>query len=53
MNEEPNDLDYLRDNFAAQAIPALLANEPNPWVVARRAYEIADAMLEVRDDRND
>jgi len=50
MNEEPNNLECLRDHFAGQAIPALLANEPNPWIVARRAYEIADAMLEVRGD---
>jgi len=40
----------LRDWFAGLAMQALIASEPNPWVVARRAYEAADALMEVRND---
>lgn len=43
----------LRDYLAAAAIQGLLARDdswPNPWFVARDAYKIADAMMDVREE---
>ena len=38
----------LRDYFAAQSITAISNTWADPKNVAKHAYEIADAMLEVR-----
>lgn len=44
----------LRDYFAAAALQGILAGHenanPNPWELARDAYKIADAMLQVREE---
>lgn len=49
MKMFPTELE-LRDQFAIHAMNALLARDysPNMWVTAASAYQIADAMLEVR-----
>ena len=41
----------LRDYFAAKALQGLLSCEvqANKYAFARRSYEVADAMLEVRN----
>lgn len=47
------DVDYaaeLRDQFAAAALTGLLICKPmEPHEIARRAWELADAMLQARD----
>jgi hypothetical protein len=44
----------MRDYFAAQAMAALVSREErvsfNQWELARDAYRLADAMLEVRGE---
>jgi hypothetical protein len=42
----------LRDYFAAKAISALVQGgmHPNVWELARDAYKIADAMMEIREN---
>lgn len=44
-----------RDYFAAMALQAILAGNEgrheNRWDLARDAYNVADAMLEVRDEQ--
>jgi hypothetical protein len=42
----PDDISNIRNHFAAMALPTLLehGNNPDEWV-ARRAFEIADAMM--------
>lgn len=43
----------LRDEIAISVLPALLVgHSSNIWEVSRKAYEIADAMLEVREERD-
>jgi hypothetical protein len=47
-----NDTD-LRDMFAAFALQGLLAGDdpdPNVWQLSRRAYQYADAMVQVREE---
>jgi hypothetical protein len=43
----------LRDYFAAQAVAALIQGgiHPNVWELSRDAYKIADAMMEIRNDK--
>ena len=43
--EEP-----LREQYAGQAMAALIQSNfsPNAWELARRAFEIADAMIDVK-----
>ncbi len=50
MRAEPSDGMSLRDYFAAKALPALLVGEVEmeTWWYAKRAYELADAMLKAR-----
>ena len=43
----------LRDWFAGMALQKTLEGEPNQWVAANNAYNIADAMLEIRNGTND
>lgn len=43
-------LQDVRDKFAGMAMVELMKNDPNPWSVARKAYEMADVMLEVRSE---
>ena len=47
----------LRDYFAAAIVQGLLSRDDswhNPWDIARDAYKIADAMLDIREeDKND
>jgi hypothetical protein len=44
-----------RDYFAAMALQAILSGNEgrheNRWDLARDAYNVADAMLEVRDEQ--
>jgi hypothetical protein len=43
----------LRDYFAAQALPALIAlycNTEAPREITKRSYRMADLMLEARDE---
>lgn len=39
----------LRDYFAAQAIAGIMKDSTVPKSIARRVYEIADAMLKERE----
>jgi hypothetical protein len=45
----------LRDYLAAQAIPALIQDgmHTNVWELARDAYKIADAMIEIRKENHE
>ena len=43
----------LRDIFAALAMQSLIDGEATPKWVANKAYQYADAMLEVRDEVSD
>jgi hypothetical protein len=46
----------LRDYFASAAVQGLLARDDhwhNPWDIARDAYKIADAMMDVREERTE
>ena len=43
----------LRDIFAAVAMQGLIDGEATPKWVANKAYQYADAMLEVRDEVSD
>jgi len=46
----------LRDYFASAAVQGLLARDDswqNPWDIARDAYKIADAMMDVREEGKD
>lgn len=43
----------LRDRFAAQIAAALVRRTENPEEIARRAYDIADALMLERDRRRD
>lgn len=45
----------MRDYFAARAIPALMQDgmHTNVRMLARDAYKIADAMMEVRKENNE
>ena len=43
----------LRDIFAALAMQRLIDGEATPKWVANKAYQYADAMLEVRDEVSD
>ena len=50
-----NDAD-LRDMFAAFAMQGMLAGndpDPNPWQLSRRAYQYADAMIQVREESDE
>lgn len=40
----------LREKYAGQAMSALIQSNfsSNPWELARRAFEIADAMIDVK-----
>lgn len=40
----------LRDSFAKEAMAALIQKEysHNQWEIARKAYELADAMIDVK-----
>jgi hypothetical protein len=52
MNDEAD----LRDMFAAFAMQGMLAGndpDPNVWQLSRRAYEVADAMVQVREETNE
>jgi hypothetical protein len=39
----------LRDYFAAKAMQALIDNDHLFWEIPTQAYELADAMLKVRE----
>ena len=41
----------LTDYFAAKAIPSLIDRRYTSVYIARRSYEIADAMMKVRNER--
>lgn len=45
----------LRDYFAAAAMQGYIANSAvdfsNKWDLVRQAYEIADTMIEIRDEK--
>lgn len=42
----------LRDEMAMAALPALVGSHGyNVWEMARKAYQIADAMLAVREEQ--
>lgn len=45
----------LRDYFAAMAMQAILSGNEgrhdNRWDLAREAYNVAEAMLEIRDEQ--
>ena len=46
----------LRDYFASAAVQGLLARDDhwhNPWDIARDAYKIADAMMDIREEGKD
>ena len=50
LNEEHHGMD-LRDYFAAKAMQLYVGNgNTNKEVIAKVSYEIADAMMEVRND---
>lgn len=55
MNTEEHMLDELRDSFAAAALTGLLANRTvtpqDTTLITRRAWEIAEEMLRVRQNR--
>jgi hypothetical protein len=55
MSTEAQMLDELRDNFAAAALTGLLANRTvapqDTTLITRRAWEIAEEMLQVRQNR--
>ena len=42
----------LREKYAGQAMAALVESNwsANPWEIARRAFEIADAMIDVKNE---
>lgn len=40
----------VRDYFAAKAMQAI--ETPNIWDRARQAYELADAMMNIRSEKN-
>ena len=44
----------LRDYIAVTSLQGLVANDgySNPWQLARYAYSLADAMLEVKNEDN-
>ena len=46
----------LRDYFAAAAVQGILAgatdgSHPNVWELARDGYKVADAMLQIREEK--
>jgi hypothetical protein len=46
----------LRDMFAAFAMQGMLAGndpDPNPWQLSRRAYQYADAIVQVREETDE
>lgn len=46
----------LRDMFAAFALQGMLAGDdpdPNVWQLSRRAYQLADAMIQVREETDE
>ena len=54
----PNNTDQtgmsLRDYIAVASLQGMVANDgySNPWQLARYAYSLADAMLEVKNEDN-
>ena len=55
----PNNTDQagmsLRDYIAVASLQGMVANDgysKNPWQLARYAYSLADAMLEVKNEDN-
>lgn len=47
--------DELRDVFAIAALIGLVSRgeHTNPWEMARGAYSIAQAMIDVREEQNE
>ena len=46
----------LRDYFAAAIVQGLLSRDDswhNPWDIARDAYKIADAMMDIREEQSE
>lgn len=52
---QPDDM-TMRDLLASQIIIGLMTDRKentNPWETARIAYKYADALLQVREEKND
>lgn len=41
----------VRDYFAAKAMQAISRDDLNVWDTARRAYQLADAMMNIRREK--
>ena len=52
ISEEPGEGLTVRDYFAAKAMAAL-CKEWGAWQAARMAYEVADAMMNIRAEQPD
>jgi hypothetical protein len=53
LKEEPRAIDMeLRDYFAAKVLAEACKKTTNTWAAARMSYEYADAMIEVREEKN-
>ena len=42
----------LRDYFAAKVLAEACKKTTNTWAAARMSYEYADAMIDVREEKN-
>ena len=53
VKEAPRAADMeLRDYFAAKVLAEACKKTTNTWAAARMSYEYADAMIDVREEKN-